>query len=386
MGNSGLMQAVKSRHDEPVGNDRLLETTLFVVIAGLIAVLLLSSAALLIAPRLRALLVVWLMPIATRLPVIHHRARNLDPAHIEMLARRILVVELAPTAFVFIAETFGCGWQRCSLRRLLCSQQSSISVDVALFGLKCFGLAAVAAVVLTLGISHFLNKLGEAIDVYLKGQNRLRVQTGSAIQDVAVFYLGYTFFAYWAHRLKHFGPFWYLHRVHHSAKELTIITNARIHPAEQPFSQFVSLIGVVFIGCPPQFVIPMLLYAKAHDLILHCNARWDWGWLGRWVIASPLRHRLHHSILPQHTNRNFAICPLWDHLFGTYSGDVIDDAIGISDADYQDVPYWAPRLPRQLIDDMYAFVRAIPGTISRGASGPEHNSRHAALSHLGATF
>ena len=43
--------------------------------------------------------------------------------------------------------------------------------------------------------------------------------------------------------------------------------------------------------------------------------------LGRWswVAGAPQVHRIHHSRLPQHADKNFAAYfPIWDVLFGTY--------------------------------------------------------------------
>jgi sterol desaturase/sphingolipid hydroxylase (fatty acid hydroxylase superfamily) len=37
-----------------------------------------------------------------------------------------------------------------------------------------------------------------------------------------------------------------------------------------------------------------------------------------WLLSSPQYHRIHHSILPEHQNRNFAVWfPVWDILFRT---------------------------------------------------------------------
>jgi len=44
------------------------------------------------------------------------------------------------------------------------------------------------------------------------------------------------------------------------------------------------------------------------------------------VVNSPTYHRLHHSALPLHHDRNFAaILPVWDVLFGTYHHPARDE-------------------------------------------------------------
>jgi sterol desaturase/sphingolipid hydroxylase (fatty acid hydroxylase superfamily) len=38
----------------------------------------------------------------------------------------------------------------------------------------------------------------------------------------------------------------------------------------------------------------------------------------RYVLVTPQSHRVHHSIEPEHQDKNFgAILSIWDHLFGT---------------------------------------------------------------------
>jgi len=51
---------------------------------------------------------------------------------------------------------------------------------------------------------------------------------------------------------------------------------------------------------------------------IHLNSRISLGPLTP-IIAGPQTHRIHHSKLPEHIDKNFAaIFPLWDVIFGTY--------------------------------------------------------------------
>jgi sterol desaturase/sphingolipid hydroxylase (fatty acid hydroxylase superfamily) len=65
---------------------------------------------------------------------------------------------------------------------------------------------------------------------------------------------------------------------------------------------------------------------------------WRWGWFGKYVVYPPTGHRVHHSALPEHRDKNFAgIFPIWDHLFGTYyQGEDINEEVGVDD-NYQNV-------------------------------------------------
>ncbi len=60
-------------------------------------------------------------------------------------------------------------------------------------------------------------------------------------------------------------------------------------------------------------------WIAANMFFVHMNADVGFGMLNR-VIASPKTHRIHHSRLPEHRDKNFAaVWPFWDVLFGTYA-------------------------------------------------------------------
>jgi hypothetical protein len=67
------------------------------------------------------------------------------------------------------------------------------------------------------------------------------------------------------------------------------------------------------VGVSQRFMLhPRRIY------FVHLNYPMRFGWFTR-VLSSPQSHRIHHSTLPEHMNKNFAtILPLWDILFGTY--------------------------------------------------------------------
>jgi hypothetical protein len=54
-------------------------------------------------------------------------------------------------------------------------------------------------------------------------------------------------------------------------------------------------------------------------LYLHINVSWDFGWFGRWVMVSPMFHRVHHLKDPKYHDANFGqFLAIWDRIFGTY--------------------------------------------------------------------
>ena len=327
-------------------------------VAGIAVVLLLSCTAVLLSPALARWIASAAMPIVVRVPLLQSRAGHLSAERVARLARAMLLLEAAPIVAGLLLDLSARGWRQSSLRRLLVSDDPSVMIDVAFVGLKCLGLLTIVALALTLGGSYFFDALSRRFEQYFASAG-WRVHTGSAVLDFGIFYLGYSFASYWAHRLEHWGPFWRLHRIHHSATQMSAVTFLRDNPAEISMTRLVRVWVALLVACPAPFLVQFLVLAKLHDVLIHCDARWDWGWFGRWVVTSPMRHRVHHSILPEHGGRNFALCPVWDRVFGTYSGDSVGDTIGITEASYD-----ARHLCRQLIADSYAFFRGLTSSVA----------------------
>ena len=57
---------------------------------------------------------------------------------------------------------------------------------------------------------------------------------------------------------------------------------------------------------------------SAWTFFIHANLKLGLGRLS-WLVDGPQVHRIHHSKLPEHFDRNFAaFFPIWDVIFGTY--------------------------------------------------------------------
>ena len=73
-----------------------------------------------------------------------------------------------------------------------------------------------------------------------------------------------------------------------------------------------TMLGLSFEG----FYIYLVLDA-AWDYFIHSNIKINLGPLER-LIVTPQYHRIHHSRLPEHVDRNFSDrLVLWDQVFGT---------------------------------------------------------------------
>jgi sterol desaturase/sphingolipid hydroxylase (fatty acid hydroxylase superfamily) len=146
---------------------------------------------------------------------------------------------------------------------------------------------------------------------------------GAPILAQILFALAYGFVwdlsQYGFHRLQHASPFlWETHRFHHDETALNVATYTRSHP--------LAVLGVVLFNLPLAMLFGTQAPHAAAALVMfplwgyfhHANLRLGFGPLTP-VIAGPQYHRIHHSALPEHRDRNFAnLFPIIDIAFGTY--------------------------------------------------------------------
>jgi sterol desaturase/sphingolipid hydroxylase (fatty acid hydroxylase superfamily) len=123
---------------------------------------------------------------------------------------------------------------------------------------------------------------------------------------------------YWAHRLFHRNPLWRFHCIHHAPTRVDWLTSVRTHPVN--FILYSTLINVLvsFIGFSPMAFIYLVPFNTLFGLLVHANLNWTFGPF-RFVLASPVFHRWHHTYGDRGGNRNFApTFPFLDLAFGTF--------------------------------------------------------------------
>ena len=132
---------------------------------------------------------------------------------------------------------------------------------------------------------------------------------------------------YFQHVLMHAVPLlWRLHRVHHTDVDFDVTTGVRFHPLEILLSMIIKISAVLLIGASPAAVVAFEVLLNATSMFNHSNVRISWtaDRLLRWFLVTPDMHRIHHSVIPWETNRNFGFnLPWWDRLLGTYWRDPI---------------------------------------------------------------
>lgn len=127
---------------------------------------------------------------------------------------------------------------------------------------------------------------------------------------------------YLQHVLMHAVPIlWRLHMVHHSDLDFDVTTGVRFHPLEIALSMFIKIGAVILIGVSPTAVLMFEVLLNATAMFNHSNVciPREVDRLLRWFLVTPDMHRIHHSVIPRETNRNFGFnLPWWDRVLGTY--------------------------------------------------------------------
>lgn len=138
-----------------------------------------------------------------------------------------------------------------------------------------------------------------------------------AAQTLMLLLMG-DFISYWMHRYFHTGRLWKFHAVHHSPTHLDWLAAARVHPVNEILMRVVVVLPLFLLGFSALSAVYYVPIAGLYALLLHCDLPWTYGPL-RYVIASPVFHRWHHSREAEAIDKNFAgFLPLWDLLFGTF--------------------------------------------------------------------
>ena len=127
---------------------------------------------------------------------------------------------------------------------------------------------------------------------------------------------------YLQHVLFHAVPIlWRLHRMHHADLDVDVTTGARFHPVEIVLSMLLKFGVIAVLGASPLGVLVFELLLSTGSLFNHGNLRLPLRADGilRWIVVTPDMHRVHHSVVPDETNRNFGFTlSWWDRIGGTY--------------------------------------------------------------------
>lgn len=136
---------------------------------------------------------------------------------------------------------------------------------------------------------------------------------------LVVYLVTFDFCFYWFHRAQHGIPLlWRYHMLHHSDVNVSCFTSTRHHWFEDLTRYFFIAIPMTMIfGTTDKWPFWFVAAIGMSGLVIHWNMPWRLSWMHRWVVT-PWYHRLHHSVAPEHFDKNFAVMfPIWDKLFQT---------------------------------------------------------------------
>lgn len=143
-------------------------------------------------------------------------------------------------------------------------------------------------------------------------------------------------FLFWlAHVIRHKSSLvWEFHKIHHAQEELNYFSAARVHPLDSLTVNLVRFAPFALIEADyaiPAFVI-WNIFIRLYAMYTHSNIRLNMGPL-KYLLVTPQSHRVHHSDLPEHQDKNFAnVFSVWDFIFGTQCRDFdVYPATGIED-------------------------------------------------------
>lgn len=270
---------------------------------------------------------------------------GLHQLHDKILGNAALMLVLLPSALWL--ECLVVGWKASSARALL-TPTGSMKTDIMFLLLDQAHVMGVLGRVMMLGASVIS---GEALRGWIASRTGFAIDPSAlplAVQ-VVVYFIAYSFFDYWAHRLGHTRLFWPLHRYHHAAEDFCVINGARSHPAGF-VGIFLLNIPMPLLGATAQAMIWVNVIVIALGFLIHSRVESGWGWLGRYLVQSPLHHRLHHKLDMSTPTGFFSMMPVWDHLFGGWS-ERRDAGIAIGvDTAYRHGFWLAPDLLRDYCD------------------------------------
>jgi sterol desaturase/sphingolipid hydroxylase (fatty acid hydroxylase superfamily) len=182
-------------------------------------------------------------------------------------------------------------------------------------------------------------------------------------------------FAQWlSHYLLHrFACLWELHKVHHSATFLTMLTNHRHHPLACVFTDVVDgvLVSIVYafvFYCYGNsldtltlavfrvwFAVKLASFATLHHSHFYLRLP-----ILNLVVMDPASHIMHHSSAVRHANCNFGgMLSIWDRLFGTYRAPEPRETYSLGLIEQNPIGQRLTDLPDLYIEPVFSAARVM---------------------------
>ena len=167
--------------------------------------------------------------------------------------------------------------------------------------------------------------------------------TDHAVVSFVIYLVFFDLVNYGIHRAQHqVGPWWRLHALHHSQRQMTMWSDNRNHLLDDVLTSLILSVVALLVGVGPGQFVALVAIGQLSENFQHANVRVWFGRLGERVWVSPRFHRRHHSIGTGHESDvqgrkvlggcNFGVLlPWWDMLFGTADFQLRYDPTGVRD-------------------------------------------------------
>ena len=239
-------------------------------------------------------------------------------------------IYLIGIGLVLLIEIPLLGWPQSSVYRL-CHPSKSTVVDMVCFAIGILKIGGIGILIFSFGLADLVLKL---IDPVVP---RGALSLSNPLLQLIWLIVSIDFCKYWIHFIQHKWKIWWeLHKFHHAAEEFNVITTSRDHPTDEAaLAVALAIPFALFGGKADQFLLLSVLGAM-HAGLTHSMLPWNFGWIGRWILVSPIGHRIHHSAIPEHFDKNYGmIFIFWDRMFGTYyHGALVNQTVTVFDNVY----------------------------------------------------
>jgi sterol desaturase/sphingolipid hydroxylase (fatty acid hydroxylase superfamily) len=215
-------------------------------------------------------------------------------------------------------------------------RKREIITDICYWFLIPLGARFVRIGLLIVGAAVFFNIHGAQplMDFYENGHGPI-AELPLWVQAI-LFVVASDFLLYWNHRWFHGSSMWKYHAIHHSSEEIDWISAARFHPMNLFLGSVAVDVILLLAGISPNVMLWVGPFTTATSALVHANLNWTFGPF-RYVMASPVFHRWHHTAADRGGSSNFASTfPIWDVLFGTFymPEKELPDAYGVDDKNF----------------------------------------------------
>lgn len=228
----------------------------------------------------------------------------------------LLLEKWRPASTPVPASNYWLNWQITLINVILSPVFTLLVIVLTAYAVQALGFPSLELTTATVSVGI------PAIDLLLQG----------ALIFLVACLLG-DFSYYWWHRLQHTVPFlWEIHKLHHSDENLNTTTIYRSHflePTGQALFRGLT-IGLIFDTSQTEQTMLVIvsggLLPVLWDYFIHASVRIDALHRLLPFFSNPQFHWIHHSRLPQHQDKNFAIwIPLYDIVFGSYYAPELDE-------------------------------------------------------------